>query len=465
MKVNVLQAMVAVLVSAGAQAQVDSGSDGHDGAFNPTTNTVINMADHPDGIYHYSEVNIPGSITVSFIPNAANTPVVWLVQGSCVINGIVVLNGQQPQPGVGGKGGAGGFDGGNGGGGAAPPGDGRGPGGGRSSSTQSWMAGNASFATLGGRHPGGYICNETKPQQDAPGDVYGNKYLLPMIGGSGGGGIPWGLGGAGGGGAILIAATNITHNGSIQADGGSGNDSLRGAGGGSGGGIRLVATYITGGGSLSAGGGSSVNYYCWGYSSGAGSGRVRLDALANSFIGNVSGDVSRGYQPIIIPPPNQAVSLGIQSVGGVTAPANPTASPTAPDVVMPGAQQNPVSIVVRCVNIPLNTEIIVEVKPANGPTIRTVGINSTGTQASSTATVSVTMPRGAGTIQAKCVSGIAGTLGASLNQGEKFKNYAQTGLTADGEVFAKMEITATLGRGQEIAYITESGKRYSLPSR
>ena len=35
-----------------AQAQVNSGSNGSDGVFNPTTNTVINMADHPDGIYH-----------------------------------------------------------------------------------------------------------------------------------------------------------------------------------------------------------------------------------------------------------------------------------------------------------------------------------------------------------------------------------------------------------------------------
>ncbi len=36
-------------------AQVNTGSDGHDGAFNPTTNTVINMADHPDDIYQYNQ--------------------------------------------------------------------------------------------------------------------------------------------------------------------------------------------------------------------------------------------------------------------------------------------------------------------------------------------------------------------------------------------------------------------------
>lgn len=132
-------------------------------------------------------------------------------------------------------------------------------------------------------------------------------------------------------------------------------------------------------------------------------------------------------------------------------------------MIIPGQQVNPVSIVVRCVNIPLNTDIIVDVKPANGPTVRAVGVNNAGAQASSTATVSLTLPRGAGTIQAKAISGIAGSLGASLNNGEKFRLYAQTGLTADGELFAKMEITATLGSGQEIAYITESGKRFVLP--
>ena len=41
----------AVLGMAGnAPAQVNRGSDGHDGAFSPTTGTVINLADHPDGI-------------------------------------------------------------------------------------------------------------------------------------------------------------------------------------------------------------------------------------------------------------------------------------------------------------------------------------------------------------------------------------------------------------------------------
>ncbi len=82
--------VLALLLCAEAEAQVNSGSTGADGAFNPTTNTVINMADHPDGIYHYTSVNIPTGVTVSFIPNAGNKPVVWLIQGDCVLNGIFI---------------------------------------------------------------------------------------------------------------------------------------------------------------------------------------------------------------------------------------------------------------------------------------------------------------------------------------------------------------------------------------
>jgi len=226
----------------------------------------------------------------------------------------------------------------------------------------------------------------------------------------------------------------------------------------------MVGTRIRGSGAIFVVGGSAYTQIGGQYvNTAAGTGRIRFDSLDNTFTGYTSGITNRGYQPIIIPPPNQAVGLAIQSVGGVAVVANPTGASLTPDVIVPGQQANPVSIVVHCVNIPLNTDIIVDVKPANGSTVRVVGANNTGTQASSTATVSVTMPRGAGTIQAKAVSGIAGSLGASLNNGEKFRNYAQTGLTADGETFARMEISATLGNGQEIAYITESGKRFVLP--
>ena len=92
-----------LLLSLAASAQVNSGSNGSDGALNPTANLVIDMADHPDGIYHYTSVNIPAGVTVSFIPNAGNKPVVWLVQGNCTVAGAILLDG------TGGSGSAGGL--------------------------------------------------------------------------------------------------------------------------------------------------------------------------------------------------------------------------------------------------------------------------------------------------------------------------------------------------------------------
>jgi hypothetical protein len=94
MKIQLQVLLVTTLWALTAHARVNSGSNGSDGAFNPTRDTVINMADHPDGIYHYTSVKIPTNVTVTFIPNAKNTPMVWLVQSNCVINGAVDVAGQ-----------------------------------------------------------------------------------------------------------------------------------------------------------------------------------------------------------------------------------------------------------------------------------------------------------------------------------------------------------------------------------
>ena len=157
-----------LLVTVAAQAQVNSGSNGSDGAFNPTTNTVINMADHPDGIYHYTSVNISNGVLVTFIPNANNTPVVWLVQSNCFITGTVDVSGQPPSGSAGGLGGPGGYRGGIGG---VSPTAGQGPGGGLA---ESRVGGNASFGS------DGYTTEGLQP-----GPKYGNGFLIPLIGGSG----------------------------------------------------------------------------------------------------------------------------------------------------------------------------------------------------------------------------------------------------------------------------------------
>lgn len=374
---------LAVLACAGAHAQVNSGSNGSDGAFNPTTNIVINMADHPNGIYQYTSVTISNGVTVTFIPNANNTPVTWLVQGNCEIDGTVDVSGQGVGGAAGGIGGPGGSAGGIGG---SNPYSGQGPGGGGSGQG---AGGGGSFGTQGGSGANNAVA----------GQIYGNSFLLPLLGGSGGGGggVAFG-GGCGGGGAILIAASGfIQLNGVINASGGNAGNGYRYSynAGGSGGGVRLVTVNFSGTGQINTGGGS-------GEASGVGGGlgRIRIDAFQNNFGGQINGVFTQGFQPIIIPVAGQGVQLSITSVAGAAVSATPNGQLITPDAIISGQQANPIPIVVSCANLPLNTLITVTVKPASGASVSAVGYNTTGTLASSTAAVSLNMPRGGGLIYA-----------------------------------------------------------------
>jgi hypothetical protein len=242
------------------------------------------------------------------------------------------------------------------------------------------------------------------------GPTYGNIFILPLIGGSGGSGSYYygGFGGAnggGGGGAILIASSNqIQLTGNIWALGGSGTYIYNGgiAGGcGSGGAVRLVAVNIVGSGAIIARGGSTGSQN----QSNGGSGRVRFDTFQNNFGGQINGVFTQGFQPIIIPVAGQGVQLSIASVAGAAVSATPNGQLVSPDAIISGQQANPIPVVVNCANLPLNTPVTVTVKPASGASVSAVGYNTTGTLASSTATVSLTMPRGGGIIYATAATG------------------------------------------------------------
>ena len=117
------------------------------------------------------------------------------------------------------------------------------------------------------------------------------------------------------------------------------------------------------------------------------------------------GVFSQGFQPIIIPTAGQGAQLTVTSIGGVPVSVSPTGQLSTPDAVLSAQQNNPIPIVLHCSNIALNTQITVSVKPANGPAVSATGLNNTGTQASSTATVSINMPRGGGLIYATAATG------------------------------------------------------------
>jgi hypothetical protein len=130
-----------------------------------------------------------------------------------------------------------------------------------------------------------------------------------------------------------------------------------------------------------------------------------LDYIESLFGGTLDGTVTQGFQSIIIPAAGQGIQLAIASVGGVAVAANPSGVLVTPDAIIAGQQANPIAIVVHCSNLPLNTPVTVTVRPANGSSVSAVGPNNTGTQASSTATVSLNMPRGGGILYATAATG------------------------------------------------------------
>ena len=131
---------------------------------------------------------------------------------------------------------------------------------------------------------------------------------------------------------------------------------------------------------------------------------MRLDTLDDEFVGTLSSSASRGFIPALSAPSPNA-NLVIQSIALNSVPPNPSGVLSTPDVTISAQQSDPVTVVVSCLNVPLNTPVTVVVKPVNGPMVTASGVNKSGTVASSTATVSLHLPRGGGLMYATAALG------------------------------------------------------------
>lgn len=368
-----------------------SGSTGALGAFAPAAHTVVTLP--PDGVLNHTTVTIPAGVTVTFVRNAANTPVTMLATGDVTIAGAISINGVNgiagatagPVVNPGALGGPGGFHGGNGGsrGGGTPAGAGLGPGGGAPAVVSPVLFGGG----------GSYGASAAFVS------------LLPLFGGSGGGGGQGnvtfsGSSGGGGGGAIVLASsTKITVTGAVIANGGSsasaGACNALFSGGGSGGAIRLVAPQIFGAGSLSAAGGGDQG--CGGPAV-TGPGRIRLEAFTLGFTGASTpafvasaapGPVTTTSVPALTNLPTVTFT-----VGGVVAPSNPGGAYTTADIALPPATTNPVPVTLNAFNLPAGTVFTIRVVPQFGNPTQTTAPGTAGTFAGSTATVNVNFPTG-----------------------------------------------------------------------
>lgn len=425
--------LFALLLAAPAFA-FNSGSSGADGAFNPTANTELQLP--PDGIFNFTDVNVPAGVTVTFKKNAANTPVYILASGNITVAGTISVS-AKGQPG-----GPGGYDGGVAGRMFAAGGPGKGPGGGYSGNYfggNYCRGGGGGYSTPGG---GGW-CNT---YYTGGGATYGSANLLPLIGGSGGAGSSgtWssvGTNGAGGGGALLLAANGrINVTGALYADGASSYSIGQFGGSGSGGAIRLIASIIGGDGTIQARGGQSTDYVPTG-----GYGRIRLeyDILERH------GQTDPGFTNSS---PREVFAAGLPtlrfvSIAGVAAPVSPTGDA---DVSLPADVGNPVTVELASSGVPAGSTIKILSAPENGVQA-TASATITGTESAGTATAQINIADGKSTISAT----VGFTVTAAL--GKELAPYA------NGEMVARVELSAGLQGGGETRLITASGKEYLLP--
>ena len=408
-----------------------SGSTGADGAFNPTVNTVVNLP--ASGVMNYTTINIPSNITVTFTPNALNTPVYLLATGNVTISGTVNVNGGNATTTTPGVGGPGGFNGGY----AYTPynvvgGSGLGPGGGPGSgpTTTPTSGIHGSYAGVG--------------TGNSASSTYGNLNILPLIGGSGGGGGFNGFyqsHGGGGGGALLIASSGtITHNGSILAKAGAGYSA---GGNGSAGAVKLMANTITGNGTIDA---SSNN---------GGTGRVRIESFGLTYYGVANPMFTYGIPGSIFgsAPP----SIAITAINGVSTPSAPTGSYTSPDISLPSTTTNPVSMNISAMNIPVGTVFSVRVIPQGWKTatpaadLPPVTTTLTGTEAFSTGTANVTIPTTCTTIGTACTSVVVVQA-----------TFTVTAFNYNGEEVGSVRVATNPSGGSDVFYITKGGKEFKV---
>jgi hypothetical protein len=402
-----IAAIVAILLASAPVAQAfTSGSTGADGAldftgaepgtvieFDPTT-FIPPLDEDNDGIYHFTTVTIPTDVTIRFRANRAGlAPIHWLATGPVVINGTLDLNGENGHdsseaglrvpsiPGPGGFwGGVGRRDESN-----TQSTNGFGPGAGCRNPIQhrDSQGGSAGYATGGSGSESQTGCNPDNL-------IYGNIFLLPLIGGSGGAGgngANTNSGGGAGGGAIMIASSvSISVDGSILANGGNPGghfDYYAQAGGGSGGAIRLVAPTVSGGGVLSAVGGNA-------YLGRGGQGRLRIEATQQKFTGLITGNyrvASLQAAPILLPTESTR-GIHVVSVNGVTAPSLPRGRIDHVDVTINTPFTVPVVLEGR--GIPLGTTVAVTVFHETEAAFVVQSPPLSGTLDSSTATINAT---------------------------------------------------------------------------
>ena len=413
-----LTLVLVVLVGAGlAQAQgFTSGSTGADGALDfsgvaPGTIVIFDPAalrDPPldpegDSVYHFTTINIPADVTVRLRADVlGSAPVHWLATGAVQIDGTLDVSGEPGHPAetsaV--------FS-------PAVPGPGGFPGG---------IGARVGLACQPGFGPGGGFCSSQGnggsygTRASSGGTVYGNLFILPLTGGSGGGGanlqsnsiLPASGGGAGGGAILIASSVSITITGVITARGGAAGTLPMSApssrfnigGPGSGGAVRLLAPIVTVEGTVTVAPGPQGRRTN-GALTGArgGNGRLRIESETLTVTGTLTPTSGPVFLVTLVPSTvifttgiGPGPTVRVVSVAGVAVPTDPTGSFTAPDLAINSTA--PVTMVIAASNIPPGAVVTLTLLNENTGAQTVTSTALVGTLANSAATASATFSVG-----------------------------------------------------------------------
>jgi len=419
-----------------------------------------------NGVFNFTNFDLSSPdnnyMDMYFVGNANNSPLTILSQqnirlGSYLRFAMSGMPGASAAPGfqvplslAGGKPGPGGFAG----------GDSAGP----------QASGNPGFGPAGGAGGalGGYCYGTSISVGQSAGESPLSSTLTPILGGSGGGGgaqapeASCGLGktngggGGGGGGALLLAASQQISFGYYTqidlrgGDAGSSQCTCYGGGGGTAGNLRMVAPTLV---SPSAGYYSYVYLYGGNgsYYAGQGAGgKVRIEGDATqlqlSINGQLAGSPSLSSTATSVTPTTTPI-LRIAQVDSMSVPISPSGNVATPDVTFQTAPSGPVAVTLNASHIPVGTVAKVRVTPQVGSFSEVNTTSFSGTTESSTASASVTIPAGYGTISASATFSCNDQICALLPQRER--------------ATAVVEVVASAA-GSRAFIVTKDGRRIAL---
>ena len=181
----------------------------------------------------------------------------------------------------------------------------------------------------------------------------------------------------------------------------------------------------------------------------------------NTYTGSIQGAAAGSFLafPTASVPSNQPL-LRITSVGGLAAPANPSASLSTPDITFPSDIVAPVTVAVAANNVPAGTPVNIRVVPATGqPTTATTGgLSNTG--GTLTASATVTLPPGAGVVTASASFSLAGGTGGGGGGGGAAA--FSTLPLIDGKPFERVEVSALADGTSRTYLVAQSGVRFEF---